>query len=163
MIAAEQGCTPVLSTSTFTGISSAIRYSQGSLSLSDGEEQVGGLGVTHGESTLRHCRRHLTPGEKSRLMPTAFPQQQFNQIFDRQSAKSNDLREGLRKQVLACSAAVRLSHWKISFGAEEGTRTPTPLRVHGPEPCASANSATSALNEAPDKQPALATGNTHLF
>src|SRR5215472_18158501 len=30
------------------------------------------------------------------------------------------------------------------YGAEEGTRTPTPLRVHGPEPCASANSATSA-------------------
>src|SRR5438477_7592623 len=29
-------------------------------------------------------------------------------------------------------------------GAEEGTRTPTPLRVHGPEPCASANSATMA-------------------
>src|SRR5581483_12496226 len=29
-------------------------------------------------------------------------------------------------------------------GAEEWTRTPTPLRVHGPEPCASANSATSA-------------------
>jgi hypothetical protein len=33
---------------------------------------------------------------------------------------------------------------KESTGAEEGTRTPTPLRVHGPEPCASANSATSA-------------------
>src|SRR5271167_2131813 len=32
----------------------------------------------------------------------------------------------------------------MSYGAEEGTRTPTPLRVHGPEPCASANSATSA-------------------
>jgi hypothetical protein len=32
----------------------------------------------------------------------------------------------------------------MSNGAEEGTRTPTPLRVHGPEPCASANSATSA-------------------
>src|SRR5437660_7303708 len=31
-----------------------------------------------------------------------------------------------------------------TFGAEEGTRTPTPLRVHGPEPCASANSATPA-------------------
>src|ERR1700735_1235173 len=31
------------------------------------------------------------------------------------------------------------------FGAEEGTRTPTPLRVRGPEPRASANSATSAL------------------
>src|ERR1700678_3487961 len=30
------------------------------------------------------------------------------------------------------------------LGAEEGTRTPTPLRVHGPEPCASANSATTA-------------------
>src|SRR5271166_1523032 len=33
------------------------------------------------------------------------------------------------------------------LGAEEGTRTPTPLRVHGPEPCASANSATSARVE----------------
>ena len=43
------------------------------------------------------------------------------------------------------------SDWEIRIGAEEGTRTPTPLRVHGPEPCASANSATSALNEAPDK------------
>ena len=32
----------------------------------------------------------------------------------------------------------------LNAGAEEGTRTPTPLRVHGPEPCASANSATSA-------------------
>src|SRR5260221_14347916 len=30
------------------------------------------------------------------------------------------------------------------IGAEEGTRPPTPLRVHGPEPCPSANSATSA-------------------
>jgi hypothetical protein len=34
---------------------------------------------------------------------------------------------------------------EINAGAEEGTRTPTPLRVHGPEPCASANSATSAF------------------
>ena len=33
--------------------------------------------------------------------------------------------------------------WEI-VGAEERTRTFTPLRVHGPEPCASANSATSA-------------------
>ena len=32
----------------------------------------------------------------------------------------------------------------MGFGAEEGTRTPTPLRVRGPEPRASANSATSA-------------------
>ncbi len=31
-----------------------------------------------------------------------------------------------------------------TFGAIEGTRTPTPLPVHGPEPCASANSATMA-------------------
>src|SRR5665213_597663 len=31
-----------------------------------------------------------------------------------------------------------------NLGAEEGTRTPTPLRVRGPEPRASANSATSA-------------------
>src|SRR6478735_9717956 len=35
--------------------------------------------------------------------------------------------------------------FRENSGAEEGTRTPTPLRVHGPEPCASANSATSAL------------------
>src|SRR5580658_493499 len=33
-------------------------------------------------------------------------------------------------------------------GAEEGTRTPTPLRVRGPEPRASANSATSARETA---------------
>src|SRR5229473_5531906 len=33
---------------------------------------------------------------------------------------------------------------KSRDGAIEGTRTPTPLRVHGPEPCASANSATMA-------------------
>src|SRR5271163_1130314 len=32
------------------------------------------------------------------------------------------------------------------YGAEGGTRTPTPLRVHGPEPCASANSTTSAIH-----------------
>src|ERR1035441_2370703 len=37
---------------------------------------------------------------------------------------------------------------RIGFGAEEGTRTPTPLRVRGPEPRASANSATSALETA---------------
>src|ERR1039457_2224356 len=36
------------------------------------------------------------------------------------------------------------SKLRIFFGAEEGTRTPTPLRVRGPEPRASANSATSA-------------------
>ena len=36
-----------------------------------------------------------------------------------------------------------LDHSK-TYGAEEGTRTPTPLRVRGPEPRASANSATSA-------------------
>ncbi len=34
------------------------------------------------------------------------------------------------------------------IGAEEGTRTPTPLRVRGPEPRASANSATSARETA---------------
>src|SRR6185312_8258054 len=42
------------------------------------------------------------------------------------------------------SSAVSV-HIKAIIGAEEGTRTPTPLRVHGPEPCASANSATSAM------------------
>jgi hypothetical protein len=34
---------------------------------------------------------------------------------------------------------------KRILGAIEGTRTPTPLPVHGPEPCASANSATMAI------------------
>src|SRR5260370_31911473 len=43
-------------------------------------------------------------------------------------------------------------------GAEEGTRTPTPLRVHGPEPCASANSATSAMKGA-GRLSSAATGN----
>jgi hypothetical protein len=47
-----------------------------------------------------------------------------------------------------------MDHWPLTtghcfatdhcFGAIEGTRTPTPLPVHGPEPCASANSATMA-------------------
>src|SRR5438067_13598416 len=41
------------------------------------------------------------------------------------------------------------------YGAEEGTRTPTPLRVHGPEPCASANSATSASDYGAGDPPAL--------
>src|ERR1700677_2228047 len=38
-------------------------------------------------------------------------------------------------------------------GAEEGTRTPTPLRVHGPEPCASANSATPAKSDSVTGRP----------
>ena len=41
-----------------------------------------------------------------------------------------------------------------NVGAEEGTRTPTPLRVRGPEPRASANSATSAR----DTNPAISAG-----
>jgi hypothetical protein len=36
----------------------------------------------------------------------------------------------------------------VSFGAEGGIRTPTPLRALDPEPSASANSATSAQKEA---------------
>src|SRR5664280_4581 len=42
-----------------------------------------------------------------------------------------------------------------AYGAEEGTRTPTPLRVHGPEPCASANSATSASGCEPEMRLAI--------
>src|ERR1700678_2998828 len=41
------------------------------------------------------------------------------------------------------------------FGAIEGTRTPTPLPVHGPEPCASANSATMAILDRPIFGPAM--------
>src|ERR1700679_973528 len=39
------------------------------------------------------------------------------------------------------------------FGAIEGTRTPTPLPVHGPEPCASADSATMAIWFAMQRRP----------
>src|ERR1700719_3175565 len=39
----------------------------------------------------------------------------------------------------------RLRRREKCLGAIEGTRTPTPLPVHGPEPCASANSATMAI------------------
>src|SRR6266851_5864674 len=45
------------------------------------------------------------------------------------------------------TAFIEAMFWRDAaenFGAEGGTRTPTPLRVHGPEPCASANSATTA-------------------
>jgi hypothetical protein len=41
----------------------------------------------------------------------------------------------------------------LKVGAIEGTRTPTPLPVHGPEPCASANSATMALWTARQRRP----------
>src|SRR5271166_5251974 len=44
----------------------------------------------------------------------------------------------------------------FKLGAIEGTRTPTPLRVHGPEPCASANSATSARTLCPARTAGLA-------
>src|SRR5271157_5992272 len=46
-------------------------------------------------------------------------------------------------------------------GAEEGTRTPTPLRVHGPEPCASANSATSARVDASENLNSLFRKHVH--
>ena len=38
----------------------------------------------------------------------------------------------------------KLKCWFSAFGAAEGTRTPTVLPPHGPEPCASTNSATAA-------------------
>jgi hypothetical protein len=62
---------------------------------------------------------------------------------------------GLRSRVRVYSAGAGLLSRRTieliacgTFGAEEGTRTPTPLRVRGPEPRASANSATSALETA---------------
>jgi hypothetical protein len=56
------------------------------------------------------------------------------------------LRFAQREIVMSATATPRRQLWSFrrEIGAEEGTRTPTPLRVHGPEPCASANSATSA-------------------
>src|SRR5205085_11946201 len=50
--------------------------------------------------------------------------------------------QGRRRTALKCE--FRQIERITRDGAEEGTRTPTPLRAHGPEPCASANSATSA-------------------
>src|SRR5580698_11489622 len=41
----------------------------------------------------------------------------------------------------------------LMSGAIEGTRTPTPLPVHGPEPCASANSATMASGPTLQRRP----------
>src|SRR5262249_50333549 len=49
----------------------------------------------------------------------------------------NPIPASLRPHATACRQKTN--------GAEEGTRTPTPLRAHGPEPCASASSATSAF------------------
>jgi hypothetical protein len=65
-----------------------------------------------------------------------------------------DPRRPLRRSALLCELSGRSPglcgekplNLKENRGAEEGTRTPTPLRVHGPEPCASANSATSACD-----------------
>src|SRR5579863_6245314 len=49
-------------------------------------------------------------------------------------------------------------------GAIEGTRTPTPLRVHGPEPCASANSATMASGlRCSGSLPATGSGDLHFY
>ena len=42
------------------------------------------------------------------------------------------------------------------FGAEEGTRTPTPLRALDPESSASTNFATSARGEVEDTRPSAA-------
>jgi AraC family transcriptional regulator, regulatory protein of adaptative response / methylated-DNA-[protein]-cysteine methyltransferase len=50
----------------------------------------------------------------------------------------------------------RLINSDESAGAIEGTRTPTPLPVHGPEPCASANSATMASGLQMQRQPKAA-------
>src|SRR5712691_3452958 len=60
-------------------------------------------------------------------------------------ANSQDFFAESQRIAAAWTMARQLNRWKQSVGAEEGTRTPTPLRVHGPEPCASANSATSAM------------------
>src|SRR6202044_2907297 len=61
----------------------------------------------------------------------------------------------------------RDSHASKTLGAIEGTRTPTPLRVHGPEPCASANSATMAsgltLQRRPDRPPNLGRPTTSFY
>jgi hypothetical protein len=54
----------------------------------------------------------------------------------------SDVKAGIGQQ--KCPDSQMLDRAFQTIGAEEGTRTPTPLRVHGPEPCASANSATSA-------------------
>ncbi len=54
------------------------------------------------------------------------------------------------------SSAARHPHTLFQLlisGAIEGTRTPTPLPVHGPEPCASANSATMAIWTATQRRP----------
>ena len=54
-----------------------------------------------------------------------------------------------RFSTISEALAARNKEFIRIYGAEEGTRTPTPLRVRGPEPRASANSATSAQYASP--------------
>src|SRR5580693_4760390 len=61
--------------------------------------------------------------------------------------RGNAKKEAKRKEKAAPTSQTTHSSLFTTFGAIEGTRTPTPLRVHGPEPCASANSATMAKSD----------------
>src|SRR2546426_6888500 len=53
----------------------------------------------------------------------------------------DQMQEQLKRSLTRLSVR---GYCRLRSGAEGGTRTPTPLRAHDPESCASANSATSA-------------------
>src|SRR5580698_3796685 len=67
--------------------------------------------------------------------------------------RGNAKKEAKRKEKAAPTSQTTHSSLFTTFGAIEGTRTPTPLRVHGPEPCASANSATMASGLSLQRRP----------
>jgi hypothetical protein len=77
---------------------------------------------------------------------------QLKRLANARPTRSGPVRQDIafheKEHPAGCSFFQRRTIFE-KFGAEGGTRTPTPLRVHGPEPCASANSATTARRESP--------------
>jgi hypothetical protein len=66
-------------------------------------------------------------------------------MFTKEYRKNRGIEKTTQPKQLNKMSDPQAAHLHLeAFGAEEGTRTPTPLRVRGPEPRASANSATSA-------------------
>ena len=100
----------------------------------DGEDVVGDLGARYPGGELA-VEREIVEGEGELL-------------GGREAGEEDQAGEEFHKWKLMnaadrSSGFLNRSAGKV-FGAIEGTRTPTPLRVRGPEPRASANSATMA-------------------
>jgi hypothetical protein len=83
--------------------------------------------------------------------PAAWPGASIGSVSGRPRRQPSSAPSVSDRRARNASAATRIRRRRPrrgasdSPGAAEGTRTPTPLPEHGPEPCASANSATAAL------------------